>query len=61
LALGDQCPDSEVRIIVLQPRLRTSESKGHWQTYDSSVVFGFEVPMRVCWIFVGTSNPPHWI
>ena len=27
LALGDQCPDSEVRIIVLQPRLRTSESK----------------------------------
>jgi len=22
-----ECPDSEVRIIVLQPRLRTSESK----------------------------------
>jgi hypothetical protein len=23
---------------------RTSESKGHWQTYDSSAAFPFEVP-----------------
>jgi hypothetical protein len=26
--------------------MRTSESKGRQQTYDSSVVFGFEVPIR---------------
>jgi hypothetical protein len=26
--------------------MRTSESKGHQQIYDSSVVFGFEVPTR---------------
>src|SRR6201984_2832247 len=29
--LDIQCPDSEVRCIERRPRLRTSESKGHWQ------------------------------
>src|SRR5262249_61284643 len=28
--------------------MRTSESKGHQQIYDSSVLFGFEGPMRAC-------------
>jgi hypothetical protein len=28
-AILHECPDSEVRIIVLHPRLRTSELKGH--------------------------------
>ena len=30
------------------------------QVYNSSVVFGFEVPTRVCRRTIGTSNPPHW-
>jgi hypothetical protein len=28
--------------------MRTSESKGYWQRYDSSAGFGFEVPTRAC-------------
>src|SRR4029077_12330518 len=43
---GRQCPDSEVRIIARHTRLRTSESKGHRQIYDSSVAFGSEVRIR---------------
>jgi hypothetical protein len=39
--------------------MRTSESKGHEQIYDSSVVFGFEAPLRAGGKSVGTSNPPH--
>src|SRR6266852_3709711 len=31
------CPDSEVRKPWLHTLIRTSESKGHWQLYDSSV------------------------
>src|SRR5262249_51998332 len=35
------------------PLMRTSESKGHQLTYDSSVVFGFEVPIRASRLIVG--------
>ena len=42
------CPDSEVRTALPHALMRTSESKGHQQINDSSVVFGFEVPMRAC-------------
>jgi hypothetical protein len=54
-----QCPDSEVRNTVQQALMRTSESKGHQQVYDSSVAFGFEVPIRDGCKALGTSNPPH--
>jgi hypothetical protein len=53
------CPDSEVRMTLRHPLMRTSESKGHEQIFDSSVVFGFEVPLRAAAKVVGTSNPPH--
>src|SRR6267154_1928183 len=43
-----------------QLRLRTSESKGHWQLVDFSAAFEFEVPNRICRDMIGTSNPPHW-
>src|SRR5262249_61077075 len=33
--------------------------KGTLANFDSSVVFGFEVPMSGRRIFVGTSSPPH--
>ena len=39
-----QCPLSEVRTPLQQPLIRTSESHGHRQTYDSSAAFRFEVP-----------------
>jgi hypothetical protein len=29
--------------------------------YNSSVVFGFEVPIRECRRTVGASNPPHQV
>src|SRR5215470_1592196 len=32
-----QCPGSDVRIILQHARLRTSEPKGHWHRYESSV------------------------
>jgi hypothetical protein len=35
------CPDSEVRNTLQRAPMRTSESKGHQQPYDSSVAFGF--------------------
>jgi hypothetical protein len=33
--------------------------KGTLASFDSSVIFGFEVPMPGRRTFVGTSNPPH--
>jgi hypothetical protein len=39
LELIDQCPDSEVRHSLRHIPMRTSESKGHWQLYDSSAVW----------------------
>src|SRR5262249_59495803 len=33
--------------------------KGTLANFNSSVVFGFEVPMSGRRIFVGTSSPPH--
>src|ERR1700730_397689 len=41
-----QCPDSEVRFILPHPLKRTSESKGHWQRYDSSVVLDLKFLRR---------------
>src|SRR5436305_333613 len=32
MQLSGWCPDSEVRIIARHTRLRTSESRGHWQS-----------------------------
>src|SRR4029453_8528197 len=32
------CPDFEIRKLLRHPLMRTSESKGHQQIYDSSVV-----------------------
>src|SRR6516165_1322309 len=40
--------------------MRTSESEGTLAIYDSSAVFGFEVPMRAPDWTIGTSNPPHY-
>src|SRR5262249_46083672 len=39
--------------------MRTSQSKGYERLYDSSAVFGFEVPKRAGGDMIGTSNPPH--
>src|SRR5262249_13568240 len=39
--------------------IRTSQSKGTEQVYDSSAVFGFEFPERAGGDMIGTSNPPH--
>src|SRR5437763_2937721 len=41
------CPASEVRDTSLHPLARTPEAKGHYQAYDSSAAFRFEVPDRV--------------
>ena len=54
-----RCPNSEVRKGWRHVLMRTSESKGHQQIYDASAVFGFEVPIRICRLVLGTSNPPH--
>src|SRR5947209_20217344 len=43
-----QWPASEVRETLLNPLTRTSEAKGHWQVYDRSAAFRFEVPTRAC-------------
>jgi hypothetical protein len=40
-------------------RFRSSDSKGHSQAYNSSVLFGFDVPVQACRTTVGSSNPPH--
>src|SRR6185369_13060498 len=41
-------PVSEVRDTSQHTLPRTSETKGHWQAYDSSAAFRFEVPNRIC-------------
>src|ERR1700751_1721170 len=46
LGPSPECPDSEVRTLYRHAPMRTSESKGTLAIYDSSTVFGFEVPMR---------------
>src|SRR5213080_2020798 len=42
------CPDSEVRTPLRRPLMRTSESKGYEQLYDSSAPFEPEVRYRFC-------------
>src|SRR5262245_33334480 len=44
----DQCPVSEVRDTWRHSLTRTSETNGHWQAYDSSAAFRFEVPEQHC-------------
>ena len=39
---GPKCSDSDVRIISRHTLLRTSESKEHWKTYDSSAVLNLK-------------------
>jgi hypothetical protein len=56
---GGWCPDSEVRIIVLQTRLRTSESKGHEHLIDSSVALVQRPHDELAAILMRTSQPPH--
>src|SRR2546425_12599193 len=43
---GGWCPDSEVRKHWRHTLMRTSESKGHYQVYDSSAPFEPEVRNR---------------
>src|SRR3954466_12674521 len=55
-----QCPDSEVRIIVRYPRLRTSESKDTSQPIGL-VWLWFRSPHEgLAEIMMPTSEPPHW-
>ena len=42
---------------VVEHAARTSESKGHRQTWDPRAAFGFDVPARACRNGSGTSNP----
>ena len=55
----DQCPDSEVRKRLRHPLMRTSESKGHWQLYDSSAVLNLKFLYEIATRMIGTSNSPH--
>src|SRR5436309_15541463 len=41
-------PFPKVRDTSQHTLTRPSETKGHWQLYDSSAAFRFEVPNRVC-------------
>src|SRR5437870_12327278 len=41
-------PFPKVRDTSQHTLTRTSETKGHWQLYDSSAAFRFCVPNRVC-------------
>jgi ubiquinone/menaquinone biosynthesis C-methylase UbiE len=43
-----QCPDSEVRKHFPRALTRASESKGHWQLYDSSAAFEPDAGSRIC-------------
>jgi hypothetical protein len=42
-----------------QPMMRTSESKGHKQIYDASVVLDLKFLCELMATMIGTSNPPH--
>src|SRR5262245_19442362 len=53
------CPDSEVRKLLRHPLMRTSESKGHQQIYDCSVVLDLKFLNEPAATMAGTSNPPH--
>ena len=57
--------DSEVRTIARHTRLRTSKSKGTLASYDSSAVFGFEVPTQTRGYndrnFKSTALGGHWL
>src|ERR1700751_309668 len=58
--LTAQCPDSKVRIVTSHTRLRTSESKGHQEIYNSTVAFWFRSPHgELAVTMIRTSGPPH--
>jgi hypothetical protein len=57
-ASGARAARFELREQLAARFVRTSKSKRHWQTYDFSAVFGFEVSLRLCRLLSGTSNPP---
>src|SRR5262249_4417791 len=54
-----QHPDSEVRKFSRHPLMRTSESKGHWQTRILARFLDLKFPSELAATMVGTLNPPH--